>query len=494
MTFLRNSFLLNAAYALVFILAIFPAVAYPDRTPADPGLSAGTSENILQIREIPPPYWLCELSDASCTYSEGERFMLELFDLFPDVVVSRSRTAPDGSMVVRGSLEGYPMASFILSAAGGRVLARIRIPEENREFRIVSCKDASRFFLAELDPSYPHVLPPAPPLIPEPGGAGGVDPDASSVFQEDQQAARSMISASETTDESPYESAETDPSLDDDVVTIRVMVVYTPAAASWGDQEGGGIENIATQAVEEVQVVLENSQTFTEIDLVHTAEVAYSESDSSSRDLRRLQRQSDDHMDEVHDWRDQYFADLVVLLADVSDVGGISYLLNDPDGSPDYAFSLVRVQQATDSYTFVHEVGHNLGLHHHKEQYHKEKNGEPGPGLFEYSAGWRWEGEDDQGDSQWYNTVMSYSSGDYFENGLTSITLPYFSYPDVYHNGYPTGHPEDGDNARTVREIRDVVAAYRDDPDESPANEETDPRDLFSGGSSGGCFIASLAP
>ncbi len=245
--------------------------------------------------------------------------------------------------------------------------------------------------------------------------------------------------------------------------------------------------------------MLDNSETLTDVELVHTAEVDYTEFvkressgdlvNDSKIDLERLQDQEDGYMDEVHDWRDQHFADLVVLLADVSDVAGISYLLNDQYGSPDYAFSLVKVKHVFINYTFVHEIGHNLGLHHHKEQ-----NVEDGPGLFEYSAGWRWEGEDDQGDSQWYNTVMSYSSGDYFENGLTSITRPYFSNPDVYLNGYPTGHREDGDNARTVREIRDVVAAYRDDPDESPANEETDPRDLFSGGSSGGCFIASLAP
>ena len=417
--------------------------------------------------------------------------MLELFDLFPDVVVSRSRMASNGSMVVLGRLEDYPMGSFILSVADGRTLASIRIPEENRKFRMVSGKDASGFYLAELDPSNPHALAPACPLIPDRIASGGVDTDAPVFFQEDQPAARSMMSESETEDGSPYESLETENSLDDDEVVIRVMVVYTPAAASRGDQRGGGIENIANTAVGETQLVLDNSKTFTVIDLVHTAEVAYDESDSALRDLRRLQSQSSGYMDEVHGWRDQYFADLVVLLADVSDVGGISYLLDDPDGSPDYAFSLVRVQQATDNYTFVHEVGHNLGLHHHKEQI----NGEPGPGLFDYSAGWRWEGVDDQGDTQWYNTVMSYSNGKYFDNEISSLTLPYFSNPGVYHNGYPTGHPGDADNARTVREIRQVVAAYRPDPvDETPTNATTDPEDPLTGGSGGGCFIDSLAP
>ena len=489
-----------AILVLIAILAVFPKMAYPGGMPPDTDRFAGTPDNVLRIREIPAPYWLCESSDASCAYFEGDRFMLELFDLLPDVIVSRSRTAPDGSTVVRGRLEGYPMGSFILSAAGGRVLARIRIPEENRKFRMVSGKNDSRFLLSELDTSNPGALPPARPLVPERGGAGGVDTDAPVFFREDQAPARSMMPASETEDESPYESMETDLSLDDDEVVIRVMVVYTPAAASKVDQEGG-IENIANMAVAETQTVLDNSKTWTGMELVHTAEVDYTEFvkrefpsgklvNDSKIDLERLQDPDDGHMDEVHDWRDQYFADLVVLLADVNDVGGISYLLNNPEGSPDYAFSLVKVQQVFSNYTFVHEVGHNLGLHHHKEQ-----NMEPGPGLFDYAAGWRWEGEGDQGNTQWYNTVMSYSSGDYFDNGIMSVTLPYFSNPGVYHNGHPTGHPGDGDNARAVREIRRVVAAYRPEPqDEAPANAAKDLEEPLTGGSGGGCFIASLAP
>lgn len=482
--------IVKGAYAaVILVLAVFPAAAYPDGMPSGPDRFAPTADNMLRIREIPAPYWLCKPSDASCAYSGGDRFMLELFDLFPEVVVSRSRTAPDGSMVVRGRLADYPMGSFILSAAGSRALARIRIPEENRKFRIVSGKDAARFFLSELNPANPHALPPAPPLIPERREAGQADSVVPVLSQGDRATSRSLLSGSETEDENPYENMESGTSLDDDVVVIRVMVVYTPAAASWGEDRGG-IDNIARSAVEESQLVLDNSDTFTEIDLVHASEVSYVESGSSSDDLKRLQDDSSGHMEEVHDWRNQYFADLVVLLADVSDVGGISYLLNDPEGSPDSAFSLVRVQQATDNYTFVHEIGHNLGLHHHKEQ-----NVEPGPGLYDFSAGWRWESEDDQGNARWYNTVMSYSSGRYFDNEISSMTLPYFSNPDIDHNGYPTGHPEDGDNARTVRKIRRVVAAYRPDPEEDiPLNAETDPGDPLTGGSGGGCFIGAFAP
>ncbi len=502
MIFLRNSFPLKAAYALVFISVFFPAAACADRMPADPDLFAAIPQNVVQIREIPAPYWFCESSDAACAYSEGDRFMPELFDLFPDVVVTRSRAAPDGSMVVRGRLEDYPMGSFILSVAGGMALIRIRIPEESREFRMVSGKDFSRFFLAEMAPSNPQALPPARPLLPDRIAAGEVDTDAPVFFQENRPKARSMMSASETEGENPYESLGTDTSLDDDEVIIRVMVVYTPAAARWGDRMGGGIENIANTSVAETQIVLDNSETLTGMKLVHTAEVGYTEFvkrefssgkrvNDSRIDLERLQDLTDGYMDEVHDWRDQYFADLVVLLADVSDVGGISYLLRDPEGSPDYAFSLVRVRQALDNYTFVHEIGHNLGLHHHKEQ-----NVEPGPGwLFDYSAGWRWEGEDDRGVPQWYNTVMSYNSGEYFDNGITSITLPYFSNPGVYHNGYPTGHPEDADNARTVREIREIIASYRPEPEnDTLANTAKDPEEPLLRGSGGGCFIASLAP
>ena len=109
----------------------------------------------------------------------------------------------------------------------------------------------------------------------------------------------------------------------------------------------------------------------------------------------------------------------------------------------------------------IHEIGHNLGAHHHKEQ-----NYQPGPHtwLNSYSAGWRFEWN-----ANWYNTLMSYSGGHFFDPpapgaGITSIEIGYFSNPDLVVAGtdIKLGHPADGDNARTLRETKHRVAAFRD--------------------------------
>ncbi|HPM82692.1 MAG TPA: tandem-95 repeat protein, partial [Candidatus Anammoximicrobium sp.] len=164
-------------------------------------------------------------------------------------------------------------------------------------------------------------------------------------------------------------------------------------------------------------------------------------------------------MDNVHDLRNQYAADLVVMLTLTDATGGLGYLLTDRYGRDDWGFSLSRVQQTSSSYTTIHEVGHNMGAHHHKDQ-----NVQPGPTSWsnwsenEWSAGWRWQGDD----SKYYCDLMTYESGTYFADGNTNTRIPYFSSPDFVHQGQPTGDAVDGDNARTLREVRHYVAQYRD--------------------------------
>lgn len=116
-----------------------------------------------------------------------------------------------------------------------------------------------------------------------------------------------------------------------------------------------------------------------------------------------------------------------------------------------YGFSLARVQQAAGS-TVVHEMGHNFGMGHHKLQ-----NFQPGPGVFKYSAGGRWVGSDGVG----YVSVMSYTGGSYYPDGRSHYKVPIFSNPNILHLSSPTGHAADADNARTAREMKHVIAAYR---------------------------------
>ncbi|MGM0403687.1 MAG: zinc-dependent metalloprotease family protein [Thermodesulfobacteriota bacterium] len=369
---------------------------------------------------------------------------MDLFDTRFRVVIDKNTVNRLGTRTIRGRLDAFPAGFFTLSVTGNKSLGFMRIPEKNREYRIRYEPEAQALFMEKIDPAKKDRVKKSPPLLP------GKRASASFAIDDGAPAAHGFPVQLYG---NIYEEASE--------AVIAVMVVYTPAAKFEAAKEGG-IENIIALAVEETQLALDNSDTQTTLSLVHADEVDYEESGSSSTDLRRLQGIDDGYMDGVHRWRDRYGADLVALLASVDDVGGISYQLGRATGDPEYAFSLTRVQQASTTYTFAHEIGHNLGMGHHKEQLPES---EADGGLFEYSAGWRWWGPD----GKLYSSIMTYPQEEYFADEIESTNVPHFSNPDIYYEGKPTGDFQDGDNARTLRAVRHVIAAYRADAPQAPA-------------------------
>ena len=353
-----------------------------------------------------------------------------LLSLFPSAdytaTIDRATTDVNGTVTVRGRIEGFPLGYIILSTHKGQSLVTINIPELGKQYAIQYDVLAQSHYLIEVDPAKIDQLEGGPSLTPPP-------PE--------------KTETEILPDPITWDQGINDPA------TINAMIVYTPAAKAWADTNGGGINNVIAQAMAKAQLVLDNSNTLVTIQLAHAQEVTYTESGASSTDLNRLTATSDGYLDEVHSLRDTYGADLVAMFTEVNDTGGLGWLLNSTSGSPTYAFCINRVQQVGWTYTQIHEMGHNMGLHHHKEQ-----NFQPGPGLYSYSAGWRWTGTD----SNRYCSVMTYESGTYFADGLDHTRVAYFSNPDIPYMNVATGHIDDGDNARNVREIKHVIAAYRD--------------------------------
>lgn len=388
--------------------------------------------------------------------AEGDRIILNLFD---DVVYSAItdfiNVNNNGTRTLRARTEEYELGYLVISTTGQRSLASISIPEKNEYYVIISEASTLSHFLLDIDPEKQKVIEDTPAVIP---------PSLTEHDVREEDRIREEIESIRP----------------DDPAVIDVMVVYTPSALNWANSSGGGINNVIANAITTGQLAHDNSESLMTINLVHSAEVNYSESGSASADLRRITASSTfnpwgdswngydipGYMDEVHIWRDGYGADLVALLASVNDVGGVAWLLNNINGLPNYGFSLTRVQSAANnSYTFIHELGHNMGLHHHAAQ-----NTQPGPTNWVnwyqngWSAGWRWTGTN----SLRYCSVMTYTSGSYFDDGLTHSRVPYFSSPLIIHQDVPTGDPVLGDNSRTLREIRHVMAAYRPTADLTP--------------------------
>jgi hypothetical protein len=363
----------------------------------------------------------------------GDLIELTLFDdaVFEAEIRNVTRY-PNGSVGMTAYLTGERRGPVYLSYSDGTLLASLE-PAGEPGFAVISRN--GQHYAIEVDRTNSTVLERVPPRVP--------DAVADSASGDSTAAEGNVIDA-------PPGST-----------VVDVMIVYTPAATEWASTNGG-IGNVIGQAMQRANEAHTNSDTQVFLNLVHDAEVDYTESTVSTNYDVDLDSLTDGDIENVHAWRNDYAADLVCMLTYSTNYGGYGWLLNTTNGSPDLAFSIVRVQQADWTYTVVHEWGHNMGCHHSKTQH---PDTDPGPGLYSYSAGWQWETNTT---SLPYGlcTIMTYE--DFNNDGTNEYTrIAYFSNPDINYaeTSTPVGDATDGDNARTIREMRSVLASYRKAPD-----------------------------
>lgn len=209
---------------------------------------------------------------------------------------------------------------------------------------------------------------------------------------------------------------------------IDIMLVYDTTATTWVATEGG-METFAEDAVFRMNQALVNSDVDLEFNLVHTMSIPYTTQATDNLtplgdDLDALEGGSG-YFATVHAARETYGADLVSMLIDHGaswGYVGIGDLLTSMSWSnPAAAFSVCAIQSVAISHTLTHEVGHNLGAHHSKDQ-----DSSPGPNTYlgldyAYSAGWYFTGSNTTD----YHTIMAYNN-----DGTQSYTsAPLFSTP-----------------------------------------------------------------
>lgn len=254
----------------------------------------------------------------------------------------------------------------------------------------------------------------------------------------------------------PIDGAQS--STSDDGSQIDILVVYT-AAARAGAGGTTAIQNLISQAESQTNTGYRRSGVIQRIEVVHTAEVSYSESGVEwLTTLERLTYQKDGYMDNVHSLRDTHLADLVVLIVNsCSSVCGIAWV--NESLSPTSAFSVVARTSATARYTFAHEMGHNMGCAH-------DRANASVTGKYSYSYGYRVNGV--------FSTIMSYTN---CSSGCPRINN--WSNPEVDYAGYPTGvyyqASNAADNRRTLNNTRVDVANFRA-PDSTPPTKVTNVR------------------
>ena len=232
---------------------------------------------------------------------------------------------------------------------------------------------------------------------------------------------------------------------DDEIVTLRLAVFYTPVSLA---KLGGHTKmfNDIAQGIAIGNVALANSNAKTQIRIVHCQQWNYTEAGSAYTDLSRFYR-AVDGFEGVWEVRNRVGANLCAIISREDDCGGLAYVNGSATGMPELSYHFIRDVQMVGT-SWVHEMGHNMGCNHAHEQHSS-----PGPasgGVFGHSLGYYFIGATDR---KKYATVMAYSQDGYER-------CDYFSNPDLQYKGTPCG-TDTRNNALTWRKIRKIARIYR---------------------------------
>ena len=361
-----------------------------------------------------------------------DRISLQLTeDLSVNAEVSESFSNCNNTISTTAKIEGTQWGRIFLANSNGIVTGRVRLPDQNRIFSIEYNHADKLQYLLELDPAL-------------------AEPDEGA----DQVVVADVVEETEQESLIPFEEA---PVLEDESLqwaVIDVIVVYSDdALAAAGSQEA--MDNRIALGASYANDAYENSLVYMRWNVVHSYMLNYAETGSNLSDLNAIKADSS-----VASMRNTYGADFVQFINN-SGSGGIASLLMYQTGSSSVAYSVVD-DNSYSSYTPVHEAGHNMGCSHAPDQ-----NYQAGPTTWyeedTYSFGSCAAGH------HWHPTpaatgrcsVMTYTSGTYFADGLSHARVGLFSNPDINDSGLPSGVYATADNARVMRTLRHIYAAYR---------------------------------
>jgi hypothetical protein len=217
--------------------------------------------------------------------------------------------------------------------------------------------------------------------------------------------------------------------------TINLIVAYTKKAASHYDDIEKDMIDVA---------IAEANQSFSDsgidnvrVKLAHAYETDYAEEGSHFDHVYRFRNKGDGFMDEVHDLRDKYGADVAVLM--VEDPMGCGLSIRVGADAAD-AFTAVHQECAATMYSLAHEIGHLIGARHDRAL-------DDTPRPFPYGHGFV--------NGKAWRTMMSYK-----DSCDGCPRRPVWSSPEVKVDGTPAGNAET-DNAKVIREEAARVAGFR---------------------------------
>jgi peptidyl-Asp metalloendopeptidase len=192
---------------------------------------------------------------------------------------------------------------------------------------------------------------------------------------------------------------------------IRLLVAYTPGAQinTMSTYNRTMIEHIEL-AILQMNQGYANSLADQRVELAYLYKTTDEETGNSTTDINDLRDTSDGKWDEIHDFRNQYNADMVALVTDGSypDMCGRAYGFDYDLGTD--MFQITEYNCAVANFTLAHEYGHLQGCRHNVDS-----EITPFPFGHGYSQG------------AIYQTIMAVCCG--------GVRVNYWSNPYIYYPG-----------------------------------------------------------
>ena len=392
----------------------------------------------------------------------AESPMLTL-NLFDDAVLEAAIdvvTPTSSGYALWGRLTGSQVGSVTLVVNGDTVAGSVQTPSGTYEIRPAR---GPAHVIRQIDPS---ALPPEGEPIAPPSEPRGADPRRSLAARDADSPGAGMTDRPGVV--VPLDAGDAAEGPPEDGARIDVLVLYTTAAK---EAVGGtkAIETIIDLMVAVTNQIYAGSDVIQRIHLVRAEEAEVDEINATGFPLV-MRDPSDGYLDEVHELRERYAADLVHLIIDGSHApycGQASITFEEPpDEQASYAFGYTR--HSCGAMVFAHELGHNMGLMHDRfVEDTADEYARAYPHAFGY-VNQRGLEPDAPALSQW-RTIMAYDR-QCREADVQCWRMPRFSNPDLSHFGDPLGVPGDApssqatgpaDARRLLNETRADVANFR---------------------------------
>jgi hypothetical protein len=227
--------------------------------------------------------------------------------------------------------------------------------------------------------------------------------------------------------------------LADSGAEYTVIVAYTANFAA----DAGDVAAYMALLELETNTAYNNSNVSTSVKIVHSYQTGYTGTGSFGTDLTNMANSNDQYGGQLQTLRDQYGADLMILMTGNSGYGGCGQA-RAIGANASNAVAVAKESCGTGYYSFGHEIGHLFGARHIITQ-------DPSTTPFSYGHGYC------NVTANTWRSVMAYNC----ESNEGGPRIQQWSNPDIFKNGQTTGSAAQQDNARVHDVQASTIANFR---------------------------------